>query len=86
MPAEIVGVVGDVRSRKVAEPDDMELYRPWAQENFPFLTHRCAQRFESGRGDEIGAIRAEHSRSRSGDRVAAIDERESSRKRSVRRG
>ena len=26
-PAEIVGVVGDVRSRKVAEPDDVELYR-----------------------------------------------------------
>ena len=36
IPAEIVGVVGDVRSRKVGEPDDMELYRPWAQENFPF--------------------------------------------------
>ena len=37
-PAEIVGVVGDVRSRKVAEPDDVELYRPWAQQNFPFLS------------------------------------------------
>ena len=37
LPAEIVGVVGDVRSRKVGEPDDVELYRPWAQENFPFL-------------------------------------------------
>ena len=37
VPAEIVGVVGDVRSRKVGEPDDVELYRPWAQENFPFL-------------------------------------------------
>ncbi len=36
VPAEIVGVVGDVRTRKVAEPDDMEFYRPWAQENFPF--------------------------------------------------
>jgi predicted permease len=35
-PAEIIGIVGDVRSRKVAEPDDMEFYRPWAQENFPF--------------------------------------------------
>src|SRR5437764_7311622 len=35
-PVEIVGVVGDVRSRKVAEPNDMEFYRPWAQENFPF--------------------------------------------------
>jgi putative ABC transport system permease protein len=37
LPAEIVGVVGDVRSRKVGEPDDVELYRSWAQENFPFL-------------------------------------------------
>jgi predicted permease len=36
IPVEIVGVVGDVRTRKVAEPDDMEFYRPWAQENFPF--------------------------------------------------
>jgi len=35
-PVEIIGIVGDVRSRKVAEPDDMEFYRPWAQENFPF--------------------------------------------------
>jgi predicted permease len=35
-PVEIIVVVGDVRSRKVAEPDDMEFYRPWAQENFPF--------------------------------------------------
>ena len=35
-PAEIIGLVSDVRSRRVAEPDDMEIYRPWAQENFPF--------------------------------------------------
>jgi putative ABC transport system permease protein len=35
-PVEIIGLVGDVRSRKVAEPDEMEIYRPWAQENFPF--------------------------------------------------
>jgi len=37
-PVEIVGVVADVRSRKVAEPDDVEIYRPWAQENFSFLS------------------------------------------------
>jgi putative ABC transport system permease protein len=36
--SEIVGVVGDVRSRKVAEPDDVEIYRPWAQQKFPFLS------------------------------------------------
>jgi putative ABC transport system permease protein len=35
-PAEIVGVVGDVRSQQVAAPPGMEFYRPWAQENFPF--------------------------------------------------
>jgi predicted permease len=38
VPAEIVGVVGDVRSRKVSELDDVEIYRPWAQQNFPFLS------------------------------------------------
>src|SRR6185369_3590593 len=31
-------IVGDVRSRKVAEPDEVELYRRWAQQNFPFLS------------------------------------------------
>ena len=36
-PCEIVGIVGDVRSRK-QRADDMEFYRPWAQENFPFPT------------------------------------------------
>ena len=37
VPSEIVGVVPDVRSRKVGQADDVELYRPWAQENYPFL-------------------------------------------------
>jgi predicted permease len=36
VPCVIVGVVGDVRTRKVAEPDDVEIYRPWAQQSFPF--------------------------------------------------
>jgi putative ABC transport system permease protein len=36
-PVEIVGIVGDVRSQRLVEPPDMEFYRPWAQENFPFL-------------------------------------------------
>src|SRR5438105_1452031 len=35
-PVEIVGVVGDVRMRRITEPDEVEIYRPWAQENFPF--------------------------------------------------
>jgi len=38
IPCQIVGVVGDVRSRKVAEPDDVDLYRPWAQDNYNFLS------------------------------------------------
>jgi putative ABC transport system permease protein len=38
IPSQIVGVVGDVRSRKVAEPDDVELYRPWMQDNYNFLS------------------------------------------------
>jgi predicted permease len=32
----IIGVVGDVRTRLIAKPDEVEIYRPWAQENFPF--------------------------------------------------
>ena len=36
VPVEIIGVVGDVRTRRVADPDEVEIYRPWAQENFPF--------------------------------------------------
>ena len=38
MPVEIVGVVGDVRSVRLDQHNDMEFYRPFAQENFPFLT------------------------------------------------
>ena len=33
-----VGVVGDVRSDRVARQNDMEFYQPWAQENFPFMS------------------------------------------------
>jgi predicted permease len=38
VPVEIVGVVGDVRSARLDQQNDMEFYRPFAQENFPFLT------------------------------------------------
>jgi putative ABC transport system permease protein len=37
VPCEIVGIVGDVRSIQVKEAPGMEFYRPWAQENFPFM-------------------------------------------------
>jgi putative ABC transport system permease protein len=38
VPVEIVGVVGDVRSQQLNQHNDMEFYRPFAQENFPFLS------------------------------------------------
>ena len=38
VPVEIVGVVGDVRSVQLNQQNDMEFYRPLAQENFPFFT------------------------------------------------
>jgi putative ABC transport system permease protein len=38
VPVEIVGVVGDVRSTTLNQRNDMEFYRPFAQENFPFMT------------------------------------------------
>jgi len=36
-PVEIVGIVGDVRSQRIAELPEMEYYVPFSQENFPFL-------------------------------------------------
>lgn len=38
VPTEIIGVVGDVRSQRLADAVEMELYRPAAQENFSFCT------------------------------------------------
>ena len=38
VPVEIVGVVGDVRSVQLNQHNDMEFYRPFGQENFPFIT------------------------------------------------
>jgi predicted permease len=37
VPVEIIGVVGDVRSVLLNQHNEMEFYRPLAQENFPFL-------------------------------------------------
>jgi putative ABC transport system permease protein len=36
VPAEIVGIVGDVRSAQLNQANNMEFYRPFAQENFLF--------------------------------------------------
>jgi predicted permease len=38
VPVEIIGIVGDVRSVQLNQHNDMEFYRPFAQENFPFFT------------------------------------------------
>ena len=35
--AEVVGVVGDVRSQDLAKANDVEFYRPWAQRSSPFF-------------------------------------------------
>jgi len=45
-PCEIVGIVGDVRSVRVAEAPGMEFYRPWAQENFPFVNIAIQSNFK----------------------------------------
>ncbi|MBV9008938.1 MAG: ABC transporter permease [Verrucomicrobia bacterium] len=37
IPAEIVGVVGDVRSVQLNQKNEMEFYQPFAQGNFPFF-------------------------------------------------
>jgi predicted permease len=44
-PCEIVGIVGDVRSVRVNQAPGMEFYRPWAQENFPFVSIAIRSRF-----------------------------------------
>lgn len=51
-PAEVVGIVGDVRSQRVAEVNEIEFYRPWAQRNFPFVvvTARTATKPEATAG------------------------------------
>jgi len=37
LSAEVVGIVGDVRSRELAKPNDIEFYRPWPQRTFSFF-------------------------------------------------
>ncbi|HEY2124604.1 MAG TPA: ABC transporter permease, partial [Chthoniobacterales bacterium] len=47
VPAEIIGVVADVRSQRLNEANDMEFYRPMAQENFPFLSIAVRSRLKT---------------------------------------
>ena len=44
VPCEIIGIVADVRSGQLDTLNDMEFYRPWAQENFPFMTFAVRSR------------------------------------------
>jgi predicted permease len=37
LPCEVVGVVGDVRSIRLEQANDIEFYRPWPQRSAPFL-------------------------------------------------
>jgi predicted permease len=37
VPCEIIGIVGDIRSQRIKQEPGMEFYRPWSQENFPFV-------------------------------------------------
>jgi predicted permease len=37
LAAEIVGIVGDVRSTRLDRPNEIEFYRPWPQRAFPFF-------------------------------------------------
>ena len=46
VPVEIVGIVGDIRSDRVARQNEMEFYRPWAQENFPFMSVTVRSNFK----------------------------------------
>ena len=46
-PAEIIGVVGDVRSGRIGQSNEMEFYRPWAQENFPFMSITVRSRMKT---------------------------------------
>jgi predicted permease len=47
VPVEIVGVVGDVRSIRIADAPGMEFYRPVTQENFPFLNVTVRSNFKT---------------------------------------
>jgi putative ABC transport system permease protein len=52
LPAEVVGVVGDVRSQQLSKANDVEFYRPWPQRSTPFLNVmvRTATRPEAAAG------------------------------------
>jgi putative ABC transport system permease protein len=58
LTAEVVGVVGDVRSQELAKTNDVEFYRPWAQRSAPFLNVmvRTATKPETAAGIVRGTL------------------------------
>jgi predicted permease len=58
LPAEVIGVVGDVRSLELAKANDVEFYRPWPQRSFPFfnLVVRSATKPEATAGIVRGTL------------------------------
>jgi predicted permease len=58
LQAEVVGIVGDVRSQKLAKANDVEFYRPWPQRSTPFLNVlvRSATKPEATAGIVRGAL------------------------------
>ena len=52
---QIVGIVGDVRSAQLSQTNEIEFYRPWAQENNPFV--RLAVRTNTRPDDLVKMIR-----------------------------
>ncbi len=52
LSAEVVGIVGDVRSVRLDLPNDVEFYRPWPQRSGPFfwVTIRSAVKAEAAAG------------------------------------
>ena len=58
LPAEVVGIVGDVRSIRLDQANDIEFYRPWPQRSSPFLslTVKTAFKPEAASGVVRGAL------------------------------
>src|SRR5262249_18741742 len=54
VPTEIIGVVGGVRSQRLADPVQMELHRPAAQANFPFFTITVGSSFKREAVTKLG--------------------------------
>ncbi|MFL6531023.1 MAG: ABC transporter permease [Chthoniobacterales bacterium] len=52
---QIVGIVGDVRSTQLSTVGDVEFYRPWTQDNNPFV--RLAVRTSTKSGDLMKMVR-----------------------------